>query len=254
LNPGANPGRLQDFEAALKVVALFEGTDFATVAGNFDGQGLSCGVLQWNLGQGSLQNHILTRVNLMMYDFPVPFYPVCRLTNEAAVQWAKDIILDPSGEPKPEWKRALQAMLVKPEVINLQKEACGRYWRRAHEILGQLGMGPGTRRQKIWAFDLAVQNWSAALTDGELRRIRDSIPYVNLRSHAEAVMQRWDTQNWMLWEEMPMTDEQAILVIASHFRAQKCRPEFQRDVFARKATIAMGAGYVHGSLQDLSFV
>ena len=32
-----------------------EGQRFAALSGDFDGQGLSLGVCQWNLGQGTLQ-------------------------------------------------------------------------------------------------------------------------------------------------------------------------------------------------------
>src|SRR5262245_15753274 len=41
----------------VKVTGTFEnsGDPYEGVSGDFDGQGISCGVLQWNIGQGSLQ-------------------------------------------------------------------------------------------------------------------------------------------------------------------------------------------------------
>jgi hypothetical protein len=44
-------------ETALRLTGNFEtnGDPFAQAAGDFDGQGISMGVLQWNLGQDTLQ-------------------------------------------------------------------------------------------------------------------------------------------------------------------------------------------------------
>jgi hypothetical protein len=44
-------------ELCLKISGSFENgaPDYHGVTGNFDGQGISVGVLQWNAGQGSLQ-------------------------------------------------------------------------------------------------------------------------------------------------------------------------------------------------------
>ena len=40
---------------AIKITSFYEGSGFDEVTGNFDGQGLSYGILQWNFGQGTLQ-------------------------------------------------------------------------------------------------------------------------------------------------------------------------------------------------------
>jgi hypothetical protein len=44
-------------EKALSITGHFEDSDdpFGAVSGNFDGMGISLGVLQWNIGSGSLQ-------------------------------------------------------------------------------------------------------------------------------------------------------------------------------------------------------
>ncbi len=44
-------------QIALAITGDFEtiGDPFAGVTGDFDGMGISCGVLQWNIGQGSMQ-------------------------------------------------------------------------------------------------------------------------------------------------------------------------------------------------------
>src|SRR5262245_2572829 len=43
-------------EKAIEITASFEGSrGYSTIAGNFDKQGLSFGLFQWNAGQGTLQ-------------------------------------------------------------------------------------------------------------------------------------------------------------------------------------------------------
>jgi hypothetical protein len=55
--------RLQEVKAkALTITSFFEGW----LAGNFDGQGMSYGYLQWNFGSGTLQPLFLRLFN----EFP----------------------------------------------------------------------------------------------------------------------------------------------------------------------------------------
>lgn len=42
-------------QKAINITTSFEGKGYETIAGNFDGQGLSLGMFQWNVGKGTLQ-------------------------------------------------------------------------------------------------------------------------------------------------------------------------------------------------------
>lgn len=227
------------FDTCIKITSLFEGSNYSTVSENFDGMGLSCGVLQFNLGQGTLQAYILNHINEMAYTFPLPIAPLMYSSKEHAVIWHKDNCCDINGKLKDEWRFAWEMFMVQPEVINLQKQACSKYFQRAKEICGIVGFTHQNRRAMAWAFDLAVQSWSLGI-DG---------PEAN-RSQAESIIQIYGTDNYMLWNGIDMTEEQQILLIASHLRALKCKPEWRNVFFTRKATIALGIGIVNRQKHD----
>ena len=52
----------QLLDTCLNVTGHFEGgtPKYSAVTGNFDGMGLSAGIIQWNLGQGTLQQLLKT--------------------------------------------------------------------------------------------------------------------------------------------------------------------------------------------------
>lgn len=227
------------FDICLKVTSDFEGSTYSTITENFDGQGLSVGILQFNIGQGTLAAYILNQVDVMSYDmFPLPISSL-RDKKEAALVWHKDNCCDVYGRLKPEWKKAWQEFLVKPEIINLQKTACGKYFQRAREIAGFLGFSHENKRAMAWAYDLSVQSWSLAIN-----RIEPNF------EHAQNIIQSYGSENAVLWANSEMTSDQMSLVIASHLRALKCKPEWRHDFFTRKCTIAMGIGMVHGKKYD----
>jgi len=64
-----------------------------------------------------------------------------------------------------------------------------------------------------------------------------------------------DKKNRVIWEKaIPFaTAQELILFRAAHDRAQLSNPKYFQDVFARKGTIALGRGYVHGRYWELSF-
>ena len=95
-----NEPALTLYDICLKVTSKFEGTDFGTVVGNFDGNGVSAGILQWSLGQGTLQSYILNHINPMMYDFPLPITNLIGLNKQAALVWHKDNCCDENGDMK----------------------------------------------------------------------------------------------------------------------------------------------------------
>lgn len=228
------------YDTCLKVTADFEGYGYGTITDNFDGQGLSVGIIQFSLGQGTLQNYILNHINEMMYDFPIPITPLIGSTPSQALTWHKDNCLDSNGKLKQEWRDAWAAFMTKPSIINLQKRACDVYFHQAKCIAGRLDLSHDDKRSMAWAFDLAVQSWSLKIDP----------PIVN-KNQAESILEMYDTENYMLWSSVELTEAQQKLVIASHLRALKCKPEWRNNFFTRKATIATGLGIVNGKKYDL---
>lgn len=227
------------YDTCLKVTGDFEGSSFDTVTNNFDGQGISLGQLQWNLGTGTLQNNILNKCDLSKYNFPVSVKPLQTLSPSDAVIWAKDVMHDMHGRLKPEWVASWREFLTDPLVINLQKRACDKYFHQAKVICGQLGLPHDNKRAMVWAFDLSVQSWS-------IKNIR---PTIN-DEQCESIIAKADSKNAPLWMDEKLDDTQKLLLIASHLRSLKCNPQWQRAFFVRKATIAIGIGYVNGELKN----
>lgn len=227
------------YDVCLKITGAFEGTGFDTVSENFDGQGISLGILQFNLGTGTLQNYILNHINEMMYDFPISITPLIGSTPSQALTWHKDNCLDENGKLKKEWREAWASFAVNPTIINLQKRACDIYFHQAKCIAGKMRMSHDNKRAMSWAFDIAVQSWS----------LRIDAPLAN-KEHAETIIQLYGQENYMIWNQVELNEEQQILVIASHLRALKCKPEWRNVFFTRKATIAIGCGIVNGKKYD----
>src|SRR5271163_348997 len=64
-------------ELCLKVSGGFEsgrGPSYTSLTGNFDGQGMSAGILQWNAGQGTLQALVRLIGNAMGWDKAKTFF------------------------------------------------------------------------------------------------------------------------------------------------------------------------------------
>lgn len=227
------------YDTCIRITADFEGTGYDSVSGNFDGMGLSCGLLQWNLGQGTLQNYILNHCNLLTHNFPVNIDHLQKITPSEAVIFAKDVMHDSRGKLKPEWAIAWKMFMTSPAVINLQKRAVDKYYHRAREICGKLGFPHENTRAMAFSFDVAVQNWSFNVDR----------PQANIEQ-SNNILELYDAKNFALWHEERLTDDQRILIIAAHLRAIQCKKEWRHAVFVRKATIAIGLGYVNGSLHD----
>lgn len=227
------------FDTCLKITSAFEGSDYGTVTEDFDGGGISVGILQFNLKSNTLQAYILNQINEIYFDFPFSILPLIESKKETAIIWHKDNCCDMYGKLKPEWKTAWHNFMLKPEIINLQKQACSKYFHRAKEICGILGFPHENKRAMAWAYDLAVQSWSLGIDE----------PKLNIEQ-ANNIIQLYGQENFMIWNQQDMTDEMRTLVIASHLRALKCKQEWRFAFFSRKCTIAMGIGIVNKQKYD----
>src|SRR5271156_5343134 len=105
-------------QLCVKVSGGFEnggGANYDTVAGNFDGQGMSVGILQWNAGQGTLQI-LLQRIGASMgWDeaksyFKSDIQQLSTLKTTDAIQFCLDhYISNGSTQVDPGAKTAWQA-------------------------------------------------------------------------------------------------------------------------------------------------
>lgn len=209
---------------------------FSALAGDFDGQGLSFGALQWNFGQGTLQpilEGLLSDHQEVMetaFDTHLPELTAALAGGKAAVLAFARSIQDPVRRAVEEpWRGMFRALGRTPECQAAQTEAAGAYARKGRSLASTYGLW--SERGYALMFDIAVQNGdigSAART-----RILDGFA--------------------ALPAGLP-EDERELqkMRIVANRRAEAASAKFVEDVRRRKLCIANGAGVVHGIAYDLA--
>ena len=207
---------------------------FSCVAGDFDGQGLSFGALQFNLGQRTLQP-LLSEIDrrhpaLMedMFDRRIdPLREMLRADLPAQLAFARDI-QTPNFRLHEPWRGMFLALGRTPACQAAQLEQAARYVERARRLCERFGVR--SPRALALMFDIIVQNGSisdavAAQIDAGIARIDPSL---------DAALQ-----------------EQERLRLVANRRAEAANPRWVEDVRTRKLCIANGRGSVHGAYYDL---
>jgi hypothetical protein len=208
---------------------------FAGLAGDFDGQGLSFGALQWNIGQGTLQplfsqmmsNHpdVLSGLfgdNLAAFS--------TMLTSPLAEQltWVRNI-QDPAHHTVSDpWKGLFRSLGLTTEFQSIQVGHAATIQAAAAQLCQRFGLS--TERAQALMFDIRVQNGSiSAATEALIRTDFAAIP-------ASAA---------------PLDAELAKLQSIANHVAEASKPAYVEDVRVRKLTIANGSGTVHGVTYNL---
>jgi hypothetical protein len=215
-------------DIAVSITRQFEVGSKDQIAGNFDGQGLSLGYLQWCIGQGTLQPllHRMDRqYNSEMKSIFGTNYDALRnmlidTSKEALpnqLQWAvnindsKDKIVEP-------WYSQFVALTKNQNFIEIEKDAEAYSIWQAMMICDRYNLK--TVRGFALAFDIAVQNGSispeaAVIIDTALKQTPD------------------------------ITEKNLLGIIASAVSANST------DVASRKQAIVNGQGTVHGETLNL---
>ncbi|MBI1807061.1 MAG: hypothetical protein HYR76_08445 [Ignavibacteria bacterium] len=217
---------------------------FGSVAGNFDGQGISFGALQWNLGQGSLQplwkamrddskrNDTLKKIMGDLYD---EFVKMLDSSKDEQVEWAKNIQLTKVVNNRTiwylvdKWKNALNALGKSSEMIALQVKTTEVRYEIALDNCRRFELL--TERGVALMFDINVQNGKVD-KNGAGEKIRhDYLAIPSTLSEDEAQVRK--------------------MIIIANRRSEVVPSQWQADVRNRKLTIANGRGTVHGKQYDL---
>jgi len=232
---------------ALEITGSFEGVGFGQVTGDGDDQGMSCGILQWCYGQGSLQTKLLKpyiakySANKLNSYFNINVAQTAFMGPKEACSFARTHMLF-NGKVKPDYKQQWINLLLSPEMKEIQVIACGDVAKRTWTLCREWDMK--SMKAFCWFFDILTQNGSIKIakpnpTDRDYRLALADAP--------SGCRDIWRTIN-------PVDVESATLFIASHQRAKLSRPQYIGDVFSRKGTIALGKGFVHGSERDFTEV
>lgn len=236
-------------ERVLALTASFETSKgfpdcFGTVTGNFDGQGISFGALQWNINQKSLQPILQTMItnheavikkSLGEEKFTSIQTMLTKPLNEQ-MQWAKSIQYTKNRSDgkltwrlNKEWKNSFQTLGKTKEMIALQVSSAANYYNKAKSNCEKYGLT--TERGMALLFDIRVQNGSLE-RKGAGEKIRED--FLKIPTN--------------LSEEEIQIEKMKIIAIR---RAAVSSAQWRKDVENRKLTIANGSGKVHGKSYDL---
>jgi peptidoglycan hydrolase-like protein with peptidoglycan-binding domain len=224
---GVPPPGVRD--RSLQLTAAFEGHDFTLAQGNFDGAGITWGIIGFTLKHGELSKIIIEihelNPELVRQAFGAKSEELITIMTSSKTKqmaFADSISLGVNkvklAEP---WRSAFKRFGEIPEVQALQLELADRdYFQPALQTAREFNLK--TELGISLTFDMHVQNGGIKTT------AREEIARNLAENH--------------------VTSEQELRVIIAHAVADQARTEFREDVRSRKLTIATGSGKVHGAI------
>jgi peptidoglycan hydrolase-like protein with peptidoglycan-binding domain len=221
------------FDLCLNVSADFEGTSFDRVVGNFDGAGITFGLVGFTLVNGEI-GAVLARIEQLRpgavaaaFGALYPQFMQIQASSKAErLAWADGISLGANkyavAQP---WRDAFQRVGALPESRRAQIErAYAVYWKKALQHIADFMTGkPLTIADTAFWFDAAIQNDIGASERAELLQAAGSgLSGDKLRAEFAGII------------------------------ANGSSPRWRQDVLSRKMTFATGDGVVHGSRYALA--
>ncbi len=233
--------RVLTMTAAFETARAYPGC-FGTLAGNFDGQGLSFGALQWNIGIGSLQPLWVEMRDSHPAELKAAlgglYDGFCRMLDRPRneqMAWALSI-----QSPVPNrvntwriadgWTNALQTLGTTKEMIAIEVKQADAFYQVALGFCRDYQLT--SERGAALMFDVRVQNGSVD-RNGSGPLIRADFDQIDPGLAAQ-------------------DKEVARMEIIARRRAAVARADFRDDVLQRKLTIAQGTGTVHNRAYDLA--
>ena len=205
---------------------------FCGITGDFDGMGLSFGVLQWNVGQGSLQP-ILKQMfeqhpDVSQTIFHEHFGDVQTLGSaDLAAQLAFSRSIQSRGQIIEPWLGMLMTLGRAPECQSIQAAQASKLYSQALQLCSDFSLV--SERAVALMFDIATQNGS-----------------INAATKAQILSDYGQPPHNAAGNEV------ARMCSVANRVAANSKPQYVADVRTRKLAIANGGGTVHGILYDLA--
>jgi len=223
--------------AMLNVTGQFEGKGYGQVTDNFDGQGISLGIFQWCVGQGSLQEKILKpyfAANQPQNEVEVILKQISESTISKGMSLCKQHFLS-GTKLKKEVRENLERFILNAKAYQIA--ASRGILNKAWGYCSSYDMM--SLKSFCFFFDVVVQN-------GSMKEIKKPLP--NKEEYKNFIEQEGGV-NKIIWQEqyrstIGIDDETIILCLLIKERALKNK--WRSDVISRKGTIAHGKGIVHG--------
>ena len=212
------------FGRALQLTADFEGHGFTLAQGNFDGAGITWGIIGFTLASGEIPEivSVINSTNPQLIksafdDLAPKLLQIIKASPQKQIEFADSISIGPKkvrlAEP---WRSSFGVFGSFAEVQRLQMErAQSRYFEPALATASRLRLT--TELGVALCFDVHVQN------GGVKNAIETSLRGKNFSS------------------------ERKLRIALANAVADSSRPKYQEDVRSRKLTLATGSGTVHGA-------
>lgn len=254
--------------SALQLTGHFEDSDapWSAVSGNFDGMGVSLGVLQWNLGQGSLQPLVQRAgeavVRATMPSIGEDFWIACHATStqwrEIVATWHVGTTLKPTAFTE---LRAFTgcAAFVEQQIVASSATASTAHTYARDWAASDPAFKVVTKALFCWFFDLTTQNGNLkGISIANLGAFRashsDPRGFVCdwLAGQPSSVAGAKDAHlNAQLWRGDCDAQRESLFLL-SYLRCLKSNPLWQVDTLNRKGTIARWFGWVHRDQHELT--
>lgn len=239
-------------ELCVQITGTFEdgAPTYDAVAGNFDGQGLSVGILQWNAGSGTLQNLLVNIAATMTWPtmqtyFKSDIHQFALLKPADAIQWCIDhYIADGSTNVALAALTCWQSMLQQQASVDAQVAyASSTVLHRAQTLAATFFPNNVTStRVTAFFFDLVTQSGSmesvTPLAAGVVPDLTEALAYAQTQNLKVAGMWEVATQNDPL---------AALLLYYGYTRAKLSNAAYVWDAYSRRGSIACRTGIVHGA-------
>jgi len=256
-------------KAAISITPGFEvaGDPYRGVSGDFDGMGISCGALQWNIGQGSLQPLVVRAGQATVLSAMPVHGSQMWLACTSSISKGLSIVRgwQTGSKLRASAKAELSALMNTPHMRAQQDGeidlVAQRSFERANKWATSAGHAAPTKRLFCWFFDIVTQNGGLeGLTPKTVSdfiklnspdRVDDLICDFlnNTRGSSGHVIDAH--KNAALWRNNAPGEKLDILCM-SYLRSKTANPRWQHVVLNRKGSIAMGKGWVNSGLRDFT--
>ncbi len=203
---------------------------FAGITGDFDGQGLSFGVLQWNFGQDSLQpllKEMIEKHREIIENIFNEYFPVLETAlnskKEELMEFVRSIQHPVKHFIYEPWRGMFKTLGRTKEFQDIEVKYAQNLYKKAIELVKEYELW--SERAVALMFDIKTQNGSIRLTT----KHQIFADYYNLPEYLSE-------------EELEIEK----MRIVANRRAEASNPRWVEDVRKRKLCIANGEGEVHG--------
>jgi hypothetical protein len=250
----------ETLELCLSISGSFENGDpaYDAITGNFDGMGISVGILQWCAGTGSLSGLITKIIQYSSTETVNAFFAngenvasLAGMKPEEAKQFVLSSFTEDGMHLTAQAIQDWQAMLLSDPSIQAQIDlATNGVLAKAYKLAGQYTK-TSNMRDVAFFFDVVTQSGGMSNSRGAVPPLPD--PGMSTYQQAIQFALQHSPKSGQYWSQVCEKDEQARLLLHyAYQRALLSRPEFVWAAFSRRGTIACRGGVVNGGWFDFT--